>query len=71
MVCEGFYKDKLTYYKGTNQEVTVNTKLLINDTKPGEDNGQPSWYPLPFVNVRVLEESETIEYYLPFILDWQ
>ena len=31
--------------------MTVNANLLINDIKPGEDEGAVTWYPLPFVTV--------------------
>ncbi|CAG2238802.1 unnamed protein product [Mytilus edulis] len=57
-----WYKDQYTYFKDTSQQLTVDTKLLLNDLKYGEDFGNPSWYPLPFINVKILEESDTTEF---------
>ncbi|XP_052104761.1 coiled-coil domain-containing protein 1-like [Mytilus californianus] len=36
----------------------------MSDTsiKPGEDNGSPSWYPLPFIDIKVIEDSEQVKY---------
>ena len=43
-------------------EVSLIPKMLINDAKTGEDNTEITWYPLPFVKVKVTEESTAKEY---------
>ena len=40
------------------KNVTVNPKVLINDTKPGENDSNISWYPEPHYRfVRICKES--------------
>ena len=40
----------------------MDAKLLFSDAKHGEDYGGATWYTLPFVTVRVLENSNVKEY---------
>lgn len=50
-------------YNVNNATVSVDPKILINDVKPGEDEGKISWYPEPhfsFVKTRICEESEEL-----------
>ena len=35
---------------------------MIDDAKIGEDEGSPSWYPSPFMNVNVIENGESKVY---------
>ena len=45
-------------YNVGDKKVTVNTKVLINNTKPGEDNSKITWYPGPHYRfVRICKES--------------
>ena len=56
-LCDGFFLEGCEYNVG-DKKVTVNTKVLINDTKPGEDNSKISWYPEPHYRfVRICKES--------------
>ena len=46
-LCHGFYCEKYTLtINGEN--ISTKPKLLLNDNKPGTDEGKQSWYPEPF-----------------------
>ena len=56
-MCHGFFLERYEYNVGNNK-VTLNPKLLIDDTKPGEDNNNISWYPEPHYSfVKIYKES--------------
>ena len=56
-LCHGFFLERYEYNVG-DKKITVDPKVLINDTKPGEDNSKISWYPEPHYRfVRICKES--------------
>ncbi|KAJ7371921.1 hypothetical protein OS493_022019 [Desmophyllum pertusum] len=72
-LCQGFYLNKYEY-NVNNETVSVDPKLLINDVKPGEDEGKISWYPEPhfsFVKTRICEESEELIKEVHSIYRWR
>ena len=55
-LCQGLYLNKYVY-SVNNERISVDPKLLINDLKPGEDEGEITWYPKPHFSF-VKEESD-------------
>ena len=53
-ICLGYYKET-TVYKLDNQSVIIKPRLLLDDLKPGEDEGKVSWYPEPHMFVNLMK----------------
>ena len=48
-------------YIVNNERISVVPKLLINDVKPGEDEGEITWYPEPHFSFVKKESDEFIK----------
>ena len=59
-LCLGYYKET-TVYKLDNHSLIMNPRLLLDDLKPGVDEGKVSWYPEPHVIVHKPDEAGYVE----------